>query len=139
MKYRSKKNKNRVSKNKIAAHPDTVLWLNQQKKEKKAAALLKESGQDEVEIIPKSAPKKTFKKPDPLYGERLIKYLNYIDSNEWKGIRYALFAKRGRRCELCWSGKQLQIHHLTYARLFHEKLTDLMILCDKCHTREHTK
>jgi hypothetical protein len=64
-------------------------------------------------------------------------YIEYINSNEWKSKRQKLFEKRGRFCEKCASMKRLQLHHLTYKRLGNELETDLMILCNSCHKKEH--
>ncbi len=39
------------------------------------------------------------------------------------------------RCAVCGSKKKLQIHHLTYDRIFKEEMTDLIPLCDSDHER----
>lgn len=40
------------------------------------------------------------------------------------------------RCEVCGVGKRketIDIHHLTYARIFEEEMTDLLVLCRPHH------
>ncbi len=66
-------------------------------------------------------------------------YFDYLKSKEWLSVRIRLFKLRGRKCEDCGATKLLQVHHITYARLFNESLSDLKILCDSCHKLEHGK
>ena len=45
-----------------------------------------------------------------------------------------VFAKYGKRCFVCKSTRPpIQVHHLSYARLFNEPLSDLRPVCKKCH------
>jgi len=64
-------------------------------------------------------------------------YYDYLQSFEWSEIRRELFESRGEKCELCGNLNRLQIHHITYARLFNEDPADLQILCVFCHKRIH--
>lgn len=41
------------------------------------------------------------------------------------------------RCVCCHASDRLQCHHLTYKRLFAERLTDLLTLCSECHAAVH--
>lgn len=67
-----------------------------------------------------------------------IKYLNYLKSAEWQEIRLHLIEKRNWTCERCGKQKKrLQIHHLTYDRLYNEKESDLMVVCPSCHHDIH--
>jgi hypothetical protein len=43
------------------------------------------------------------------------------------------------KCERRFQRRHLDIHHLTYIRLFHETLDDLAILCRGCHAVGHGK
>lgn len=61
------------------------------------------------------------------------KYAQYLLSPEWKGIRAKVFLRDGRKCAACGSKKRLQAHHLTYARIFKEELSDLVSLCRAHH------
>lgn len=42
-----------------------------------------------------------------------------------------------RKCEACGSGSDLHVHHMTYERLFRERLSDLKLLCKGCHYFVH--
>jgi 5-methylcytosine-specific restriction endonuclease McrA len=70
-------------------------------------------------------------------------YRAYIASPAWQAVRQRKFAQVGRRCQKCrrwWHqlrrGEWLEVHHLTYDRLFHELLRDLQVLCNTCHAKE---
>lgn len=68
----------------------------------------------------------------------------YLHSWHWKITRWAkrmqVRVMRGMvMCEKCRSTKRLQVHHKTYERLGHEKMSDLKLLCNSCHGKEHNK
>jgi 5-methylcytosine-specific restriction endonuclease McrA len=63
------------------------------------------------------------------------KYSDYLQSPEWQNKRGEVLTFWNRRCALCNSDQNVQVHHRTYERMGHEKLTDLIPLCDKCHER----
>lgn len=65
------------------------------------------------------------------------KYYKYLKSSKWRLKRQQKFDQVGRRCEECGSLNKLHIHHLTYDRLYVEKLDDLKVLCEKCHSEAH--
>lgn len=60
-------------------------------------------------------------------------YTDYLLSDAWKEKRKEKLIHGGKRCEVCGTKKRLQIHHLTYERIFQERMDDLMILCRKHH------
>lgn len=67
------------------------------------------------------------------------KYLTYIsNSKEWRIKRNQVIALKGRKCERCSSKKKIHIHHGTYERLYNEEMSDLFVLCGKCHDLYHT-
>jgi len=77
-------------------------------------------------------------------------YQSYMKSDKWremriKRIRADLGMCRGwvvekdGRGHLCLSRDRLEVHHLTYARLGNERLTDLISLCRECHKAIHRK
>ena len=69
-------------------------------------------------------------------SKRKDRYLAYLASDTWTKIRCDMFMLRDGKCELC--GKAgTQVHHLTYENLGHEEPTDLILLCGKCHQKEH--
>jgi 5-methylcytosine-specific restriction endonuclease McrA len=66
------------------------------------------------------------------------KYRNYIASIEWQAFRNLILKERGRKCEKCGvSQVKLQVHHLTYVNLGHEKFEDVQVLCKPCHDAIH--
>jgi 5-methylcytosine-specific restriction endonuclease McrA len=69
------------------------------------------------------------------------KYLNYMKSKKWRNLRIRV-AKRDRFiCQRChrYTPKGFNIHHLSYERLGNERLSDLILLCPKCHKKTHRK
>lgn len=65
----------------------------------------------------------------------------YLESPEWRAIRGLAIERAGRRCADCGlkdeSTHNLDAHHLTYARLGHELLADLVVVCRRCHNERH--
>ena len=68
--------------------------------------------------------------------EHKKKYMDYLRSSEWAMIRADLIALRGC-CEQCGSEINLQVHHVSYERLFNEEPEDLALLCKRCHLLQH--
>jgi len=66
-----------------------------------------------------------------------MNYKDYLKSNHWKQIRKNKFISNQKvnlkKCAICGSEKNLQIHHLTYKNLWNENNKTLRILCNKCH------
>lgn len=62
-------------------------------------------------------------------------YYDYIHSDEWKEKSARIREKQRGICHLCGKQDKLQAHHLTYIRLGKEKDSDLVGLCDNCHTK----
>ena len=67
-------------------------------------------------------------------------YRAYINSPQWQEVRQRKLKQVGARCQKCGRyrsqlsrGEWLEVHHLTYKRLFHEWLRDLQVLCNTCH------
>lgn len=44
----------------------------------------------------------------------------------------------GYKCALCNSHEGVQVHHNNYDRLGKELFTDLIPLCEVCHSRHHS-
>jgi 5-methylcytosine-specific restriction endonuclease McrA len=68
-----------------------------------------------------------------------MKYVEYLKSPRWKKKRERSLAFAERRCQICGSRKHLEVHHNTYENLGHEKLRDLIVLCDDCHELYRSK
>ena len=65
------------------------------------------------------------------------RYLNYLQSAEWRYLAARVRARDNNMCQDCGNNHQLHVHHLTYERIYHEPLTDLITLCDTCHRVRH--
>ena len=64
-------------------------------------------------------------------------YKKYLRSHHWLDLRAAKLHEVNDQCERCRRRSNLQVHHATYKRLGAEKLTDLVVLCERCHEKEH--
>lgn len=70
-------------------------------------------------------------------NSKYYKYLEYLDSPEWKDKRKKVLERDENRCQGCKIKPAEQVHHFTYDRLFNEPLEDLVSLCADCHEKEH--
>jgi hypothetical protein len=66
-------------------------------------------------------------------------YQTYLKSREWLARREQVIQRCNNTCERCGSFPVSEVHHLTYARIFHEELADLQGLCVYCHDYVHGK
>lgn len=82
------------------------------------------------------------------YDVRFIKaisdltYREFLTTNYWKLVRSLCLKKAENKCELCFSGKKLNVHHKTYKHHYQEHKyykTDLIVLCESCHSIFHNK
>lgn len=64
-------------------------------------------------------------------------YRAYLKSPHWLALREKKLREASYRCQVCNSDKLLQVHHRTYERIGQELLTDLTVLCEKCHSKHH--
>ena len=87
--------------------------------------------------IDKPKKKKKHKKKKTALEKYKEKYYTYLKSNEWLQIKLDLYELRGKQCEVCESKRNVQVHHLTYKNVFNEEPEDLILLCRKCHEKEH--
>jgi 5-methylcytosine-specific restriction endonuclease McrA len=60
-------------------------------------------------------------------------YRAYLASPAWAELRGLVLLRDCYRCVVCWATEGLEVHHLTYERLGHEPLSDLITLCAKHH------
>lgn len=56
-------------------------------------------------------------------------YSDYLNSNVWREKRVKRLAMDRFRCASCGSKQRVEVHHLTYERIFHELMSDLLPLC----------
>lgn len=72
-----------------------------------------------------------------VFGRRPNTYHTYLRSDNWARIRQAVRQRSGGWCERCGKKRAVNVHHLTYRRIYREPLTDLIHLCRRCHVRAH--
>ena len=60
----------------------------------------------------------------------------YLQSPDWI-VRKQLVIRRDHCCQLCQSTTDLNVHHISYKNLGNEPLSDLVLLCQLCHTKLH--
>ena len=63
-------------------------------------------------------------------------YRAYLESDEWRWKANAAKEAAGC-CAVCGATTELETHHKTYVRVGHERLSDLVVLCRRCHLRYH--
>lgn len=66
-------------------------------------------------------------------------YRLYLRSEQWFEKREKVLLRARYVCELCKEREASQVHHLTYERVFDERLEDLQALCVRCHKRAHKR
>ncbi len=66
-----------------------------------------------------------------------MNYKEYLKSEHWLGMRDRILWERDYECQACGSGKNLNVHHLTYAHLGSEYDDELVVLCKPCHKAHH--
>lgn len=61
-------------------------------------------------------------------------YDEYLNSREWREKADRIRKRDGRTCCVCGAANvPLEVHHLTYDRLFDERDDDLLTVCHDCH------
>jgi hypothetical protein len=67
-----------------------------------------------------------------------LPYHEYLRTPHWRNTRIRALQRAGYQCKRCETrGQRLEVHHLTYDRLGRERESDLTVLCEPCHAREH--
>jgi len=61
------------------------------------------------------------------------KYLRYLRSKAWHSKRVQVLKRDNYKCIVCGCEKKLQVHHLTYKRVFNEDIEDLITVCSLHH------
>lgn len=60
-------------------------------------------------------------------------YAAYLNSTAWQRKRKKILRRDKHKCRTCGVNRYLVVHHRTYERVGHERLSDLITLCDGCH------
>lgn len=64
-------------------------------------------------------------------------YQHYLQTAHWRIRRNRALSLAGFKCSRCRTGRQLQVHHLSYERIGAELDADLEVLCRGCHLGHH--
>lgn len=68
-----------------------------------------------------------------------VEYKRYLASREWALRREAVKRRADGTCERCHTLPLRDVHHLSYANVGNEPLTDLQGICGPCHDYESGK
>lgn len=68
---------------------------------------------------------------------RSLPYAAYLRTEHWRRVRADALRRAQNRCQLCNRSDSLQVHHRSYDRRGAERPSDVIVLCDPCHTRHH--
>jgi hypothetical protein len=68
-----------------------------------------------------------------------ITYAEYLRTEHWQDVRRRFWASKlhDGKCYACGTTGKLNVHHKSYKRIGREKLNDLCLLCDNCHSETH--
>ena len=65
------------------------------------------------------------------------RYQAYLEGPAWAAVSDRCKVAAGGKCSVCGSVEHLESHHVTYSRIYHESIEDLVCLCRSCHGKEH--
>lgn len=74
-------------------------------------------------------------------NHHFIDYSDQMSDARWKAFRKFVFAVRGSKCELCGSGKSLQVHHPKYIKglkAWEYTCNQVIVVCRCCHEKIHS-
>jgi hypothetical protein len=64
-------------------------------------------------------------------------YREYLQSPDWKAKRSQKHARSSGRCAVCRAGEYIDVHHLEYRNWVDVQMSDLRLLCRRCHDVAH--
>ena len=64
-------------------------------------------------------------------------YRQYLQTAHWRTTRNCALKRAHYRCSKCATKRDLEVHHLSYARLGAELDSDLQVVCRGCHLGLH--
>jgi hypothetical protein len=59
--------------------------------------------------------------------------LRYLQSARWRTLSRAVRMRARGKCEISLRANGEETAHLTYERIFNERMTDLLWVCKRCH------
>ena len=62
-------------------------------------------------------------------------YTAYRQSTRWQKLRRAASLRAQDKCEICLRREGCELAHLTYDRIFNERLSDVIWVCADCHRK----
>ena len=71
------------------------------------------------------------------FPERHAKYINYLNTPEWRQKRQLVIDREQGLCQGCRAAAISEVHHASYKTLGNELLFQLVGLCSPCHRRAH--
>lgn len=71
-------------------------------------------------------------------GEVVYSYKDYLKTKHWINKKIQFLKNHKNECSMCGRKNcKLDLHHMTYENVGNEKLDDLVVLCNECHTKVH--
>lgn len=64
-------------------------------------------------------------------------YQYYLKTIHWLQLRNNAIKQSDNKCQLCSNPNNLEVHHNTYERIWQEKPSDLIVLCENHHELIH--
>lgn len=69
-------------------------------------------------------------------------YNDYLSTKHWDKMKNKIRTKYNYTCQMCHKNlkddiSKLHVHHLTYSHIGNERINDLILLCEKCHSDIH--
>jgi hypothetical protein len=61
------------------------------------------------------------------------RYTAAVRGTRWRNMKQDMIRLRGGRCERCGYQHGLELHHRNYDRLGRELISDLELVCHRCH------
>lgn len=68
-----------------------------------------------------------------------IEYNKYVRSSHWERRRLLYYANHAKICAACGHTKRIHLHHKRYDNLWEELDSDLVPLCERCHSEVHRR
>jgi len=64
-------------------------------------------------------------------------YKSYLQTDHWQRFRLEAIEHCGGKCQLCGKTEMLQVHHKNYKNRGWETFDDVIVICSKCHDKQH--